>query len=124
MTNDLRPTRKVAHYGEFLALDGDHVHHGRHRTVGIVGEVMAGQSTRACSAIVGNRRTKITGRSIRRHNLQIEVDHPLTGHVGCAWLHAMRRVTDRAGKSRVDVERMLAEARIGKNVSQIVAFRA
>lgn len=80
---------------------------------------MAGQSTRASRATVGNRR-----RAVGSDHGQVKVDEALAGNSGARRTHAVRGMAGGATETRIDVQGMLREARIGHDLSQIVAFPA
>ncbi len=96
----------------------------RNRAVGIVAVIVAGVSAGVGRPIVRNRRTEEARSGILGHHFQIEIHHALAGHVREIRSHSVSGVAYRAGKSRVDVQSVLAEAGVGKNAGQVVALGA
>lgn len=81
---------------------------------------MADQCASSSSAIVRNRHP-----AVRSNYIQVEVDEPVTADSPISASYSMRRVTSGAGKTSVDVSRVLRPACVLDDIArQIMAFAA
>ncbi len=81
--------------------------------------IVTGECTGIPASIVGDWLTRV-----RRDDVGIEVDHPLSRHAYGGCTHPMCCVARRAREAIVDVASVLAEAGIGNDIVQIMALRA
>src|SRR6266513_234602 len=81
--------------------------------------VVTRQAAGIRSSVVGNRRARV-----RRHNISVEVDQPLTGNTAVLATHAVRGVAGGAGKAIINMTRVLTEAGVRENLIQVVALGA
>lgn len=80
---------------------------------------MAHQRARVCRSAIGNRFA-----GIWRNDAYVEIHQPFAANIAIHCAHPVRGVTDRTAEAIVDVTGMLAEAGVGQDLRQVMAFRA
>lgn len=80
---------------------------------------MAGQTAGICSPGIGD-----WGCSVRRDDVDVKIDEPLSGDAPAGAAHPMRSMASRTRETLVDVLRVLAETRVSHNLCQVVALPA
>jgi len=78
---------------------------------------MTGEGASVGRAVVANR-----GRTILVDDLGVEIDHALARDAPRLRSHSMRCVTNRAGKSIIDVFSVFPEATVPEHLVEIVAL--
>src|ERR1700676_3919488 len=100
-----------------LSLVMSHALCARDGSVGVMGNLMAGQRATVATAVIRNRSTVVLS-----HHVDVEIHQALARHPGSHRTHAVRGMTRRTGESILRyVITVMGETRVTHDVGQIMA---